>query len=1018
MKQSIFFDDSDRVMRSMLNSVIDDGEAGSEDVAVTSEMHPHGILNLTNTREYRLARAVIHLIGTLSSQKDNPQARLIALRALHDEVLNSASTTFRNNTGRVLLQIMKDIHRSRGNAELELRLIHDFRQAATGNPRIVRRFLERYYLLEMPEEWNQKTFDEHVHDCNTQGRKNSTHLIMDAWIKGIRRLTVVYYNDVDPGVARELLEAASIMGITVRIAIKVHAVFRGRYVSFLWGPRGFFGADDFVEFLESPQMAEFSRAGREVDAWVQKQVLATLVSFNRNHAPAIAKEFRIAEPHLDADEFLAFIGKGKASLLQLAEYAHRTLVPELRRRAEILMAERKESPIESHPQFDAQLNAINHLSSAVIHERWIRSHANPDVPSIETPSDTDDRPGLLRLSIAKLTEKLESLHVGYRFTLMVGNTDATDVVEILWDCGGTVTHIEIINLKDWDNQSIDKIKSINEIAVAINRGRVLEVKHRLREMIDRIPEDDTERREKFMTILGGIPALIDPYKKKPLDSRIGTNSTGHLGTRYGMGLAVPDTLAPGVRKFLSGRGSFKPETLPIFVPLSVTETYTDVNMGSKFCQWFHRIPGFDKLGGRKKREWEMSYQHMVIRPGHGNIITLGGAIAEPGNLAGSSADTTAAAGTAQEETRSKMPSGGTDYLNTGVSNLLKVLVGFVPAFATFMFTQDWWLLAWFGALIWFGITGLRNVIQSVLAGGLQRNTLLSWKQFVNWSRVCDSLMFTGISVVIIEGIMRAFVLGHVCNLTVSDHPLLVFSVIALTNGIYLSSHNIWRGFPTIAVVGNLFRSVLAIPVSMIYNMTFAAVLPFITTMDTAAILVPSAAIVSKLASDSVAAVIESIADRRNNYRLRRLDYNMMIASTLDTFTRLEIMFPQHDMLEMLHDPAQFVKFTGEHAPALQVECFVKALDLMYFWYYQPCSHQVLETRMRKLSSQECAIYARLQRILKNYKEVSRLFLEGSFGDNFSRALSFYLDNFEDYIRTTDKICAGFISDARKKKRIW
>ena len=36
---------------------------------------------------------------------------------------------------------------------------------------------------------------------------------MDARVKGIRRLSVVYYNFIDPNVAFELMEAASIMGI-------------------------------------------------------------------------------------------------------------------------------------------------------------------------------------------------------------------------------------------------------------------------------------------------------------------------------------------------------------------------------------------------------------------------------------------------------------------------------------------------------------------------------------------------------------------------------------------------------------------------------------------------------------------------------------------------------------------------------------------------------------------------------------------------------------------------------------
>ena len=50
------------------------------------------------------------------------------------------------------------------------------------------------------------------------------------------------------------------------------------------------------------------------------------------------------------------------------------------------------------------------------------------------------------------------------------------------------------------------------------------------------------------------------------------------------------------------------------------------------------------------------------------------------------------------------------------------------------------------------------------------------------------------------------------GLTVKDHQFLVFSIIAGANSIYISLHNIYRGFPKEAIIGNLFRSLLAIPV--------------------------------------------------------------------------------------------------------------------------------------------------------------------------------------------------------------
>ena len=50
-----------------------------------------------------------------------------------------------------------------------------------------------------------------MHDAHTKGRKSPTHLITDAWIKGIKELTVIYYNYVGADVVSELTEAAEIM---------------------------------------------------------------------------------------------------------------------------------------------------------------------------------------------------------------------------------------------------------------------------------------------------------------------------------------------------------------------------------------------------------------------------------------------------------------------------------------------------------------------------------------------------------------------------------------------------------------------------------------------------------------------------------------------------------------------------------------------------------------------------------------------------------------------------------------
>jgi len=795
-------------------------------------------------------------------------------------VLHSAQTTFRYNTGRVLIQIMKAIIRSRHDEAAQLKLIHDFRKAAAGNPRIVREILTRHHLMEMPEEWNQLTMDNHVHDANTKGRKNATFLIMDAWVKGIRHLTVVYYNYVEPAVARELLQAAAITGLSVRIGLEFRAVFRGRYVDFIWTPRGFSDTEDFLEFLVSPSMQSFMDEGRRASQWAQLHVMDTLTLWNERHAPALAHDLGIPTVTIAPEAFRAFAGNGQPSLLHLAEFTHKALLPELSEKIKGLSHKLNEADEETRAALLERIHALDELTPSCLHDRYLRSDRNPELPSPEDPpvSPDDTRPEILRLSVPGLHDRLTSLRSGYRITLQLAGLTAEDVLELLWDGQGMITHLELFNVKEWHDGNLSNLKEINELQLALNKGDVMHLKRMLRDMLRHFDCDGTpesqERCEKFRAILGNIPALQALYRFAPLASHMGTDSTSHLGNRYGMGLAVPETLPHNARKRLTGNRYISPVTLPIQVQLGYREEFRPTEVVPAFCAWMRRAFGLTRCGMLRQKERELIDENVQIAQ-PGNVITMGGITVEKSN-----------------------------------------------------------------------------------------------------------------------------------GLTVENYPLLVFSIIALANGIYISSHNIYRGFPRTAVVGNFFRSVLAIPVAVLYNHILHALFPLITSLPPEQVLIPAAAIVSKFASDTVAGVIQSTADKRNNYRLRRWDYRTKLRHLFDCYTRLELAFPDRNMLALLAQPREFIRFTSrEEARALQVESIINALDLMYFWYYQPCAQQTLLRTLKGMTSEERVVLARFQSILLNVQEICQLFVDGMLGANFSRALSFYLDNYEDYINTIARHCS-------------
>lgn len=1003
--KKFYFDKQDRELLTLVNRVINArGTPHMDHNVFDASLHPHGIKALSISLEMRVAQAVVKLLGSLEAGQ--AEDRLRALRALYDEVLNSAGTRLRRNTARVLIQVMKELVRAHGNELQQLKLAHEFRRATTGNPRVIRRLLNRYHLVEMPEDWSQLSFDHHVHDSNTKGRKNPTHLIMDAWIKGIRHLTVVYYNFVDMEAAREVVEAADIMGISVRVGIEFSAPFRGRYVHFIWVPRGFADTEGFLEFLADPKVRELMDKGREASFWQQRYVFEVLEKWNSHHRFSLEEELDIALPPVTEAEFRAFVRHGQASILHLAEYIFTMIFPVLKKHA-ISLREWKNVENDSlkHDEIEVKLQRLATLDLSVIHDTWLIPEKNLDLHSPHQPDDSPNTPELLRLPPMVLLNWLSSLTSGYRITLNLAQLTPEDVLELLWQCQGLVTHLEIFNMKEWHENKLTHLHEINRLQQAINHGSAPRLKRIIRDMIRWQEEkslsdspDTRDRCSQLRAILRNIPTLQGFYKGVPLRSRIGTDSTSRSHKTLGMGMVFPETLTPHGQKYCA-RQACLDVTIPIYVEIHKTVNYKPdpaPRLGKALTRLLRKLPGCGNLGYIREYGWA-SHSSTTLVQTNGNIAPLGGTlIAQNAVVEGPKKPAPLFTNRAPNQF----------YLNTRLRNCLKVLAGFVPAMCAFQYTQTWWVLAWFGPAIWFAITCFRNIGQSVMAGqGLYHSTLLRWRSHVSWSRLCDSLMYTGFSVVLLELGIRLFFLQNTLGYTVSNHPVLVYTSISIANGIYLSSHNIFRGLPKEAVIGNMFRSALAIPVSVLYSNILLDGMDAFGVADPLLLIQPGAAIISKTASDSVAALIEGFADRQNNLRMRAWDYSTKLRQLFDTYTRLELLFPEEDALAILAKPKQFMSSTETSKNRIETETIINALDLMYFWLYQPRAQEALRAIVKEMSEEERVILARSQLVLIREKEVSQLFVEGLVGRNFARPLAFYLDRHEEYLRAMMRLCS-------------
>ena len=1033
----LFFDANDYKLLAIVNDVL---RRGSRPQSLSSlmapYMHPRGIKEMAAPSGLRIAYAIVGLLGSLEAGK--AQDRIVALRSLRDEVFSSSTTYFQKNTARVLMQIMKELVRSRGNELRQLKLAHDFRMVYAGKPRLVKTELRRHHLLEMPEAWNQFAFDDHVHDANTKGRKSPTHLLMDAWIKGIRKLTVVYYNHVEDEVVAELLEAGSILDIHVRIGIELWSPFRGKFVRFVWELEGFFDNHDLLRFLGEPPVQALMDEGREVSRYQQCYVLEALAAFNCRHRPVLDGELGVSSRELDEADFLRYVGTGQPSLLHLAKYIQDGCRTLLEAEVERIHAAHPHDTARREAELTACASRMERLSLETIIGRFLQPCCNPGLHDPTVPHD-EGMPPLLHVEPPALLGRLAGMHSGSRFTLNLSNLTIQDTLELLYLCEGRITHIEAFNLKDAGHgmtaQAADRASGfagdavdvtsparnyqlINMLQKALNEDNVITLKRAIRSIIweyersreitarkceqgrgrgctpgeqERLQAELAAmdaRKEALLDILTHIGTFHDYYNKRYLGSRIGSGSTGQSQQQHGMGLVVLDTLPRcACREVLRDHREEQPRLVPVTARMI---SHRHVRLGASagplwVRRLFGRLPGF--AGGSRWHDW--SLDRFVIHPGtEGNIVTLGGVRRTP-----------------EIELHPAREGNGERidrpirYCNTHLLNILKVVAGFIPAFLTFSLTKDWWVLAYLGAFLWFGITGVRNIIQSVLGGGgFKRSPLLLWNSLVSWSRIADSLFYTGFSVPLLDYLVKTALLQGQLGITISTSPVLLYSYMALANGLYIFTHNMLRGLPRSAAVGNLFRSLLSIPLAIACNAALASVLHLAMVPGVEEELQKWAAVISKFASDCVAAVIEGLADRQNNIRTRLADYRTKISQMFAVFARLDVLLPEEDVLDLLQSPKALMAAIRDEARDLRKVFIVNALDLMYIWMYQPRARKALQQTIAAMSTEEWLIFYRSQLVLKRQRHISQMFVDGLVGKNFARALSFYLDQADRYLQ--------------------
>jgi len=328
-----------RKLRAQINQSIDLPEIIGE----LPNSHPRGFIKVFKKRRTTIVENYLRITNSLESANYNERVHALSLLAEHINYSRSVSMPL--NAARVQLALMKEVVKNRDDKRVQLELMRDFTVSSFGHPRSIRNFLRKLDIIEVPEIGKELKdlkmgWDFHVHDSTSYGIKLPIQLIIDAFIKGISELTIVYNNLNREDVVKEVLEAGRILGIKVNIALEFSAQTNGLRFHYLYILPNFESEKEkFKTFIreENSNFKNFLHELEENELKRERDIKRLLDIFNTEHLPKINDGYSPDSLYylqaLSIDDKESVFGHKIYSHRQLGEFLYPKLKKVLEKRA-------------------------------------------------------------------------------------------------------------------------------------------------------------------------------------------------------------------------------------------------------------------------------------------------------------------------------------------------------------------------------------------------------------------------------------------------------------------------------------------------------------------------------------------------------------------------------------------------------------------------------------------------------------------------------------------------------------
>jgi len=497
-------------------------------VHVFLDGHVSGIKNLVYDKAIDMAL----LYGAICSA--DKADRLVALARLRDEADNYQGLEMPYNTRRILIALVKETVKTKGELALQHRYMAAFRQTLSGRAYVVRTMLDELGLAEVPEAAAERSdgWDDQVYDNAGPGRKTPAQLVLDAYIKGLSRLTIVYEDFLDTSALEESVEAGGIMGIRVTLGLECLVQTKEKrrlYHILLLGGCG--TPKELEALLEAPSVKGLLKLVHGNYAEYDRLYAELIRQFNKHSLPVINEGFAGTQGEMKRLSVESLRAQAKGKFLfhaHLGQLLHRRL-------AKLREARRIARP---------GIAGVEGLKAAELRKRFF-DPLYRDILSEGNFVKADK----LYSAVAEVEEELGERRIGVAYVRPLDDELEVCVRQLL----ARASRIDAIEI--WSNRArqagyVEDTRFLEALRRALNAGDRGAATSLLvaRGIAD--PSGDL------------VEEACGRYRARPLAARIGSHSDGYGFMAPGMGFVPRDELRNWRAVLWINKSSPLPVTLP------------------------------------------------------------------------------------------------------------------------------------------------------------------------------------------------------------------------------------------------------------------------------------------------------------------------------------------------------------------------------------------------------------------------------------------------------------------------